>query len=262
MQSLLVRLRKSKQRMIHFCARTRVLCSNFCRRRIKRRKVVFVTFADGNKFTSWRLASETSELDFFDSIIEYSANTLGPDFRSQFAEHLKIDRGYGLWAWKPYVILQTLSSLNLGDVLFYADSGCTVATQALYSLQELLNTLMSSPDRIMLADDGSDYRIRSWTKAELIKHFGFATRNDLLNKKMWEAGRIALQNTSQNRLLVQQWCDAASQLRLIDNSPSSCDEHDGFLEHRHDQSILNLLLAEKAPLAGLERVFYATRLKS
>lgn len=262
MRGALTRILRSQQRISRLYTRVRVLSGNFYWRRVRKRKVVFVTFADGTKFTSCRLANEIRKLNFFDSIFEHSAATLDPDFLGRFAEHLTIEKGYGLWAWKPYVILQTLRSSNPDDIIFYADSGCTVSTEALYRLEESLHILMSSPDRIMLADDGSDYRIRSWTKAELISHFGFANRIDLLSRKMWEAGRVALLNTSENRNLIERWCDTAAQLRLIDDSPSSCEEHVDFREHRHDQSILNLLLAEAVPLAGLERVFYATRLKS
>ncbi len=240
--------------------RAKVLLWNSYWRKVRGRRIVLVTFADGVKFTSQRLVGEATQLNFFDAIIAHSSATLGSDFTNRFKEHLKIERGYGLWAWKPYVILQTLNSMSPGDVVFYADAGCGVAPDAVARLQELVNVLMTSPETIMLADE-CDYRIRNWTKAEAIHHFGFANRDDVLDSKMWEAGRIALQNTPFNRTLLQLWYDAASELRLIDDSPSNCDEYVGFREHRHDQSILNLLMIDNVPLAGLERVFLALRLR-
>lgn len=260
MQNRLARLRGMKQQVTKYWRRAKVLFWNSYWRKVRGRRIVLVTFADGVKFTSQRLVGEATQLNFFDAIFAHSSATLGEDFTSQFSEHLKIERGYGLWAWKPYVILRTLNSMSPGDVVFYADAGCSVAPDAVARLQEFVNVLMASPKTIMLADE-CDYRIRNWTKAEAIHHFGFANRDDVIDSKMWEAGRIALQNTPLNRVLLQRWLDAASVLRLIDDSPSNCDEYVGFREHRHDQSILNLLMIDNVPLAGLERVFLALRLR-
>jgi hypothetical protein len=262
MQSPLRRLRKLKQWITRACTHAQVSFGNLYWRKVRKRKIVFVTFADGKKFTSDRIADETRKLEFFDSIVEHSADTLGPNFTCRFSEHLKIERGYGLWAWKPYVILQTLDLLEQGDVVFYADSGCSVAGVAAETLKVVLNTLRQAPDRIMVADDEFGYSIRTWTKAEVIDHLKIAVHDSALDGRMWSANRIALQNTPQNRMLIERWCDLASILRLIDDSASNCKEHPGFREHRHDQSILNLLMIGTAPLTGLERAFFATRLKS
>jgi hypothetical protein len=238
----------------------------FDRRRLasfrKHRRAVFVTFADGNVFKSERLQNEILQTRFFDAIHAYSATSLGADFYETFSAHVRHPRGFGYWCWKPYVIQKVLYGLNDGDLLVYADSGCTVCQNASQVLDRILLQLLKSKDAIVVAHNKEcDNPIVEWTKADLLDHFGYLQNRDVLNSRQWEAGRLAMIKSAPILDLMNRWCDLASNLHLIDDSPSEFLEHAEFREHRHDQSILSLLLLHHSVSPGLEAVFDATRLR-
>lgn len=56
-------------------------------------------------------------------MIEFSPDDIPASYKEQHVDIFSVKRGYGLWLWKPYFIVQTLKSLNEGDYLFYCDSG-------------------------------------------------------------------------------------------------------------------------------------------
>ena len=228
----------------------------------KHQRAVFVTFADGNVFKSERLQNEILQTGFFDTIHAYTAASLGPDFYETFSEHIKHPRGFGFWCWKPYVMLKELESLAEGDLLIYADAGCTVANDSRSVFEQLLLLLLNSDEKIMVAIDPQPrYRIIEWTKVDLLRHFHFSNGDQLLQAEQWPANRIAILRTQRNLQLVKDWCEIAKNMHLIDDTTSNVPEHHEFKEHRHDQAILSLLLFGRNILTGLETALYSTRLK-
>lgn len=225
-----------------------------------RRKIVFLTFADGTKFTSFRLEMEVGSLKLFDEIICYDAESLGNDFFNVYREHVTFERGYGYWAWKPYIILKTLRTLHPRDILIYADAGCSVVPDSKHLLREELMRLANSQEQLMVVD-GPQYPIKRWTKSDLLAHFGYSLNDPAANSWQVEAGRIALTASAENIRLIEKWSKTAEVLHLIDDSPSVLPNDVSFVEHRHDQSILSLCVRERPYLSGLERVFLAARLQ-
>lgn len=226
----------------------------------KHQRAVFVTFADGNVFKSERLQNEILQTGFFDTIHAYTAASLGPDFYETFSEHIKHPRGFGFWCWKPYVIQKVLQELNDGDLLVYADSGCTVVDHATQTLERLLLQLLRKRDSVLLALNAEcDNPIVEWTKADLLAHFGCVGNSDVLQARQWEANRIAIFKSPKVLKLINQWLELSANLHLIDDSPSKTAEHDLFKEHRHDQSIFALILQDFEVHRGLEVAIEATR---
>ena len=60
-----------------------------------------------------------------DKVIEYSEKDLPDSFFKDNPKITSYKRGFGLWLWKPYLILKAMDNLNDGDILFYVDSGIT-----------------------------------------------------------------------------------------------------------------------------------------
>jgi hypothetical protein len=144
-----------------------------------------------------------------------------------------IERGFGLWSWKPTIILHELSRMSENQVLFYLDSGDLFLPNIvdIYSEQ-----LTNSP--FLLFEGGGT--IREYTKRSVLEYFhldGFLKRN----KRMVEAGASFWRNTPVSRDFVQEWKSVCQKFELISDPSGHERQHSNFIAHRHDQSLLTAL---------------------
>ena len=144
-----------------------------------------------------------------------------------------IDRGFGLWSWKPAIILHELGRLTENQVLFYLDSGDLFLPNIVDVYQNQLN---DSP--FLLFEGGGT--IREYTKLSVLNYFGC---NGYLkrNKRMVEAGASFWRNTPASRDFLEKWKSACQEYDLISDPSDDELQHPNFISHRHDQSLLTLL---------------------
>lgn len=144
-----------------------------------------------------------------------------------------IERGFGLWSWKPTIILNELGELAENQVLFYLDSGDLFLPNILDIYH---NQLISSP--FLLFEGGGT--IREYTKRTVLDYFGF---NGYLsrNKRMVEAGASFWRNTPASRKFLEKWKSACQVYELISDPTDDELQHSNYISHRHDQSLLTLL---------------------
>jgi hypothetical protein len=221
-------------------------------------RIVFITFADETIYSSSRLFAEIQSLNLFDKVIAYRPEMLGEAFWTRYAEHMRHKRGFGYWVWKPYIIQHQMATMNDGDVLVYADSGCSTHARSRPKLCEAILRTASSQESIMV--NVTSTATRAWTKADLLSHLECLTQ-EWLDGPMIEAGRIVMVVTKRNREFVQQWLELSGDLHLIDDSPSGRPEDPLFVEHRHDQSIFSLLIRQRPFLRGIDKALDSSRLK-
>lgn len=85
---------------------------------------VLINFADKNYKEQQKYNTKTGyRIGKFDKVIEFSPDNIPESYKTAHNDIFSVSRGYGLWLWKPYFILETLKKLNDGDYLFYCDSG-------------------------------------------------------------------------------------------------------------------------------------------
>lgn len=228
----------------------------------KQHDVVFLTFADGKNFTYARIRQQAEKLDFFDKILTFSRTDLGEDFYQTFSEQMKSTRGFGYWCWKPYLLHEALLEMKNGDMLVYADCGCTFSDYANMALTEILLEHLSDGTELFLPDDANQQAtIEQWTKMDLLLHFGHSTNSPILKSRQWEANRIVVFKSDKVMHLATRWMKLAANAHFIDDSPSINTESAGFIEHRHDQAIFNLLTCNLSMKPGIEKALYASRLR-
>jgi hypothetical protein len=223
-----------------------------------RTRIVFTTFADETIYSSSRLVTEINATYVFDKVIAYRPDMLGEAFWTRYAEHMRHKRGFGYWIWKPYIIQQQMATMNDGDLLVYADSGCSTHSRSRPKLCEAILRTALSKESIMV--NVTSTTTIAWTKADLLRHFECSTQ-ECLDALMIESNRIVLVVTERNRQFVHQWLSLSGDLHLIDDSPSASEEDRHFIEHRHDQSIFCLLIYQRPFLRGIEKALDASRLK-
>ncbi len=228
----------------------------------KKHDIIFLTFADGENFTFARIRQQAEQLDFFDEIRTFSQGDLGDDFYGTFSEQMKSSRGFGYWCWKPYLVYQALLKMKNGDMLVYADCGCTFSDYANLALTEILLEHLHDGTELFLPDDANqDATIEQWTKMDLLLHAGYSENSPILKSRQWEANRIAVFKSEKVMQMATQWMKLSENAHFIDDSPSTSSESVHFIEHRHDQAIFNLLTPSVSMKPGIERAIYASRLR-
>ena len=172
-----------------------------------------------------------------------------PDFitsESRWKPHLEFLRseslkpkGGGYWFWKAPLILHQLYQLKLGDFVVYADADLHDHTQWLPDLfQRMINTNSS------LALYSVDYKDQNYTKRDVYEYYCGGTNQDQSKDDRWQyaAGLLVIRKTPGAVGFIEQWEHGMSHYELLNDRPSVLPNHNGFVYHLHDQSILSLLV--------------------
>jgi hypothetical protein len=167
---------------------------------------------------------------------------LPSDFHEKFGARHK--RGYGLWHWKPLVILRALNKTRPGDVILYLDGRCSFPStgQDRHGLS-LLDVVLADPG-VDMACWKMGHIEREWTRADLLHALGVHSLEDeIAISGQIAATLMAIRNTEASRALVREWAQfMASHEDLILSIPGSLPNHPTFRDNRHDQSVLSILV--------------------
>jgi len=225
----------------------------------------FCTFADSRLQRSLnRIEKQALEMEIYNNIFIYDENKLANTFRDKFKEKLiKGSRGYGYWSWKPQVILQTLSQVNDGDVIQYSDSGCHLNKNGKERLLNYFDLAKKSTNGILAfrskdieeLDRGEKFYGNlefKYNKADLLNYFGVLNNSSITNTVQYEAGIIFIRKDAETLKFIEDWISVFStDFHFIDDTPSVLPNLDGFIDHRHDQSIYSIL----CKLKGVETLY-------
>jgi glycosyl transferase family 2 len=143
-------------------------------------------------------------------------------------------RGYYYWAWKPYIIQQTLKHAKPDEVVVYADSGLFFTNPCIFH-EYYQKALKEGHVFFDLWHD-----IKHFCKCEAKP---FLKNQSGLENTMTDASLIFLKNNEDSRVLVDQWLKLCyTPYLLSDESSQTCKNNDLFIDHRHDQTLLSIVL--------------------
>jgi len=146
------------------------------------------------------------------------------------------------YAWKPYVILQTLLAANGGDIVIYHDAGRSCYK---YNIDMDFNPMCQYIAREYngIFVNFGPFRNKRYTKRDCFRHMGCDA------KLFWDSnqanGSFGIYQRNQKVVsFVKEWLSwCMHESAIVTDKPSEVDEFIEFEAHRHDQSILtNLLL--------------------
>lgn len=180
--------------------------------------------------------------DFFlidERALHKIANQNGVEPNIFTAEH----RGYGFWQWKPLLIHHY--SLKGYDTVIYLDAGCEIDSK---SMADFIEWFQEQTDYDLLLSK-SGHSIASYTKANVIDALVDSSRlkSQLDSIEMLQAGIVFLKSMapigdvfSMATSFVKQrkhflFNEHIEPMALLPKS---------FVEHRHDQSVLSLLIIQ------------------
>lgn len=218
---------------------------------------VLVTFTDQRmKVARRRLCRQAQEMDVYTDIVGASQKDLDPGFRHRFQQFLTPEhRGFGYYSWKPQIVLQTLERLNEGDLVHWIDSGCHLNPAGRGRLQEFFAMAKEAPSGIQgfacLPPNGSlFYRDRQfpdqgeslWTKGDLLDRLAVRDKPEITGSQQLGATTFFVRKCPASMDFIRHWIRVFSEdFSMIDDRPSRSPNLEGFIEHRHDQSIYSIL---------------------
>lgn len=196
--------------------------------------IYVLNYADGEPYESFRKINSKTAYRFgkADKVIECTSKDIPQSYKDEHKNIFAYKRGAGLWLWKPFIIYQTLKSVNEGDWLFYSDAGVTFIN----NLHHLVECAERNATDIFTVEQ--PMLCRQFTKRECYHIMGIEDHGE--NQAL---GLLLLRKSEISMKFVAEWLHLCENEELL--SPNTFHpeiaEWNDFYSHREDQSILSLL---------------------
>ena len=220
---------------------------------------ILVAYADKRYIESIkrikRMAKRTKR---FDKILIYTDKDL-PEY-VKASPLFAFSRGGGYWAWKPYVVVDALSKCNLGDIICYVDSGCSLNKDSkewddYFSAMENHNALFfqyrentsySGWDEFCKNPENNQVEVGYWMKPTTRDYFiDFFGNDDFTHyAKIW-CGGFFVKKTKALINIIDEWYRLILFNPLLFVDPIGKERMnlpDSFNAHRHDQTVVTPLV--------------------
>jgi hypothetical protein len=165
-------------------------------------------------------------------------------FYGDHKEILSAAQGAGYCLWKPYYILETLSTLKNDETLFYLDSTDWIFYPTKF--KTLVDEIMLNQDFLFFE---GGFLQKEYTRYDCF-HLMNCLNTEYTDKIQLEAGVLLLKNTKFTRMLVQEWLNYCKDPQIIMNIANKHGSNfSEYKDHRYDQSVLtNLVQKYKLPV--------------
>jgi hypothetical protein len=201
-------------------------------------KITVVTYGSGHpRYVKGRQLTAFSAKHYgADRVIECDRSDLDPDFYDRHESILSQPRGAGYWLWKPYLISKFMDQMEDGEVLFYLDGDQVIHCE----LKPLVFQALEQQPMIFrgLANRYCD---AMWTKADLLNALNLLNRRDLILTGQHEGGRQLILVNEFTRAVTKKILEFCTVPHFLTDTPSVTPNLEGFVEHRHDQSIFSAI---------------------
>lgn len=204
-------------------------------------KKIFVTYGDNAYNESLRrIKTEAEATGMFDKVLVYRPEDLPEPFAGYTG---KYKRGGGYWLWKPYVIRHTLDMADHGDIVVYADAGCTLFRH--HDWCKYFKMVDGKEELFFLAKGKN----RRWCKRAVFEFFNI--RNSLWKYARQVQATFIIARKSGGNTVIQRWYElAANRHELFIDVKDNSAEDKKFREHRHDQAVLTACVSTAANPCG------------
>ena len=172
-----------------------------------------------------------------DEHYSYGPDDIDPDFKEKNNYILSGGRGNGYWLWKPYFILKTLKNkLNNGDYLIYSDAAILYVDKA----QLIVDFLNERKAEMYL--HRLPHLEKHYTKRDAFILLG-ADLPFFSETGQFNAAFQVYKKSKFTEIFLEEYLYYAQDKRIITDDENTLGKpnYEGFIDHRHDQSILSLL---------------------
>jgi len=173
-------------------------------------------------------------------IIIFYKNDIDCDFLKKNDNILSLSRGGGYWLWKPYIINNVLSTINENDIVFYLDSKYYFTEK----FEDLFMEHMKNNDLLIWKNKPNEaiFHMKNWCKMEVIMKYDLYDKVFNENVEDCWAGALIIKKTNNTMKYMKEWLDMSCIYENITDSPSVINNDSQFREHRHDQSLLSVIV--------------------
>lgn len=203
---------------------------------IDRKKPIYLaTYATESFRKMAEILGQRALLKGFDGIRIFDEPDLGTGFREKFRSSLELSRGAGYWVWKTEVIRQTFLSLSNDAIIMYLDCGAIPRKTADY----YSNLVKDESVHVWMVEGA---KLVDWTDCQVLNEI--APEHNFGEDLMVWAGCLIARNSSTLHQVVNLWenlCKNEKYLRP-DSFPNYNIQNSVYW-HRHDQSLLSILVA-------------------
>ena len=217
---------------------------------------IFITYGDDRYyFSRLRLSKQARKSGLFDRVKVYTPDDLPKEITG--TDNFSQLRGGGSWIWKPYIINHALSQCDYGDVVWYADSGCSINPES-EEWQQFFAALADHNSLYFAYRSDYDYHwerfgvnsvnLRHWTKpvAQKFLNSYYGSNSYLEKPSLW--WMLAVKKTVDNKI-IGEWLKLTLAHPEIINDPFGAELDslpDDFNQHRHDQPLLSCIVRKYA----------------
>lgn len=213
----------------------------------------FFTFDPESQFCE-RIVNQATKTEIFDEVVSYTDMDLQCmsdfwDVHGEFVENNPIMYGYGIW--KPYLVMKEFEGLNDGDILFYADPGCEFDLDCENPKEEFEKIVENLKDHKFIATNSpnspNSITDKNMTKMDTVKHMEMEDHPGYLTEQI-QATTFVLEKCERTSKFVKEWyeiCCNGNYHFINDDESVSPNNPTDYDDHRHEQSVLSLLLKKR-----------------
>jgi len=178
---------------------------------------------------------------------------LKTDYYQQNKALLDEPRGCGYWAWKPYIILQTLKQAKENDYVIYCDVGKPTDSASFDHGNQIHTSLLPMVEwaerhngmlpGVYLSNHGP---AKKWIKRDCFTIMD-CDESNYHQMPTIQAGYTVWKNTPSVINFLEQWQNLNLDPRLITDQTNALgmENYPGFIRHCHDQATLTLLCEQQ-----------------
>lgn len=214
-------------------------------------KLTLLTYSDDKYSAYQKNISAQARMYGFNTVSRTREQLQALNFFQDNKKIFNQPRGSGYWLWKPFLILDTIGSMNEGDILLYMDCGDRMDNNPYTFLQ----TVMKDRD-ILLTLGGHPQK--NYTKYDCF-YLMKCNEEKYYNQIQMEAGMVVCKKTAFTLKVISEWLSYCMDERILTDMPNQFGENlTGFIDHRHDQSVLTNLKVKYDLMATDEMRSYIT----
>jgi hypothetical protein len=201
-------------------------------------KIVAISYANYIYFKQLKVNKFSAiKVGKVDKYYSYKPEDIDINFKKKNKDILSRERGNGYWIWKPYFILKTLKNkLNIGDYLIYTDSGILY----LDKVEKIIKFMISKNEDIWAIR--TEYLEKNYSKRDAFILLD-ADSPIYADTYQYMAGIQIYKKTQFSINFVEKLLNYSTDKRIITDDPNTqgLPNYEGFIDNRHDQTVLSLL---------------------
>ena len=201
-----------------------------------------------------RICNEAEHLQFFNNIYGFTDKDLKQDeyFWSNHGNFIESNqRGYGYFLWKSYLIQKELNKINENDILIYCDCGCQINSMGKDRLLEYIDMLNNNREYYGIISFQLEFKEVLYTKKKILEYFSIDNNTPYLQNM---ATVLLIRKNNHSCNIINNWYNSCCNYDLINDS--TYNESSIFIENRHDQSILSVLVNKYGSIKLIDETYF------